>query len=248
MKKFVYVVLTALLIALTLTSCNDKKDDPLYIDALSFLYDEGNGKIEIENTHQDVYLKVGDQSFYTDFKFYVDLYKNNEYKDVDYFFTQKIYDKYYEGHSVKVDYKILSGFLEAGTVIKLFTTSSKYKYEIIRYPDMYPFVYLDGTDFGAKGIIRSSESLDLKDGEDFFVIGEMGKYPWPEYRYDVTGWFDGSKRIKVLNADITIDSITNINPETNTLFADDCVLIKITYQGEDGVFSFDGVTFVVEDV
>jgi hypothetical protein len=76
----------------------------------------------------------------------------------------------------------------------------------------------------------------------------MGKYPWPEYRYDVTGCFDGSKKIKVLNADITIDSITNINPETNTLFADDCVLIKVTYQGEDGVFSFDGVTFVVEDV
>jgi len=256
MKRFVYAVLAALLIVFTLTSCNDKKDDPLYIDALSFLYDEGNGKIEIENTHQDVYLKVGDQSFYTDFKFYVDLYKNNEYKDVDYFFTQKIYDKYYEGRSVKVDYKVLSGFLEAGTVIKLFTTSSKYKYEIIRYPDMYPFVcfgsekYRFGSD--DNGEMHYGSSLNLKNGEEFFAMGQIERYShvpgYGPFYYDITGCFDGSKRIKVLNADITIDSITNINPETNTLFADDCVLIKVTYQGEDGVFSFDEVTFVVEDV
>ena len=148
--KRISILFGICLIVFTLTSCNEKKDDPLYIDALSFLYDEGNGKIVIENKHQDVYLTVGEQSFYTECLFYVDLYKGDKYTDVDYFVTDNLYDKNFFTHA---DVDILPNYFESGTTIKLFTASSKYKYEIIRPYDMHPFVYLErayntGTDMG----------------------------------------------------------------------------------------------------
>ena len=137
--KRISILFGICLIIFTLTSCNEKKDDPLYIDALSFLYDEGNEKIVIENKHQDVYLTVGEQSFYTDCYVYIWKYKGDKYTDVDYFLTNNLYDKNFFRHA---DVDIIPNYFEAGTTIKLFTASSKYKYEIERSYDMHPFVYL----------------------------------------------------------------------------------------------------------
>ena len=68
------------------------------------------------------------------------------------------------------------------------------------------------------------------------------------FSYDVTGCIDGTQRIKVLNANLTIDSITDINPETNIKFAKDCVLIKCTYIGEGELLSFNDIRYITEDI
>ncbi len=245
--KRISIVITILLIVFTLTSCNEKKDDPLYIDAMSFFCDEGenNGYVEIDHKKQDVYFTVGEESLVMGVSYRV--VRKNDSGDMSYF------DYLYE-HGYGLD-----EYFEADGKIKILETSSKYTYYIVRlqcymgvyfYPIIKPadkYISIDTTDFpeifGNVSIEDTVEDIRVSNGESIGVIC-----------YDIfiknnsQSFFSEEDEDVSLNPNIKINCITRINPNTGNKLIRDTFYLNFTYLGDSDTFNLEDIVFTLRNV
>jgi hypothetical protein len=247
MKRFVYVVLTALLIAFTLTSCNDKKDDPLYIDAMSFFCDEGddNSIVMIDHKKQDVYFTVGEESLVMGVSYRI--VKINDSGDMAYF--DFLYDHTYG----------LDEYFEADGKIKIIETSSKYTYYIVRLQ-----CYIGVRFYRVRKPADDFISVDTKDFPEIFgnVITrdcvEEIKVSYGQtiglicydrlIKNNSQSYFSEEEDDVSLNPNIKINCITRINPNTGNQLIRDTFYLNFTYLGDSDTFNLDDIAFTLRNV
>ena len=246
--KRISIAITILLIVFTLTSCNEKKDDPLYIDAMSFFCDEGenNGYVEIDHKKQDVYFTVGEESLVMGVSYRI--VRMDDSGDMAYF-------DYSYSHPYGLD-----EYFEADGKIKILETSSKYTYYIVRlqcymgvcfYRVRKPaddYIWVDTKDFPeifGNVITRDCvEEIKVSYGQtiglicyDVFVKHDDGQSFFTEEEEDVS-----------LNPNIKINCITRINPNTGNQFIRDTFYLNFTYLGDSDTFNLEDIVFTLRNV
>ena len=235
------IIFIMFFVIIIMSACNDK-DDPLYINAMSFFFDNNGGTVEIKNKKQDVYLENPDETFYSGVSFSIIEKKKGEDKENIYSYN------YNEGTGI-------GSYFKKGSSIKLITTKKNYSYEIYRYPSAMYGVFVWAIDKqhttytkvdkellpdSFAGIYISSnleDTIEIKKGEsiDFFcdVKGPT---------YDTRPIINGEVGYRSLNPDITINSISNINPYSNNIISP-LTYINITYNGDDGELDLSDIVF-----
>jgi len=246
--KRISIIITILLIVFTLTSCNEKKDDPLYIDAMSFFCDEGddNSIVEIDHKKQDVYFTVGEESLVMGVSYRI--VKMNDSGDMAYF-------DYLYSHPYGLD-----EYFEADGKIKIIETSSKYTYYIVRlqcYMGSYfyrvrkpvdKYLSIDTTDFpeifGMVRIEDEVEDIRVSYGEnigvicyDVFVKHDDGQSFFTEEDEDVS-----------LNPNIKINCIRRTNPNTGNQLIRDTFYLNFTYLGDSDTFNLEDIVLTLRDI
>ena len=247
MKRFVYAVLAALLIAFTLTSCNEKKDDPLYIDAMSFFCDEGddNSIVMIDHKKQDVYFTVGEESLVMGVSYRI--VRMNDSGDM-------AYVDYLYSHPYGLD-----EYFEADGKIKIIETSSKYTYYIVRLQ-----CYMGVGFYHMEKSWDGYTALDTKDFPDEFGIVvtrdcvEEIKVSYGQtiglICYDVhiknnsQSYFSEEDEDVSLNPSIKINCITRINPNTGNQLIRDTFYLNFTYLGDSDTFNLDDIAFTLRNI
>jgi len=247
MKKFVYAVLAAFLIAFTLTSCNEKKDDPLYIDAMSFFCDEGddNSIVMIDHKRQDVYFTVGEESLVMGVSYRI--VRKNDSGDMAY--SDYLYEHPYG----------LDEYFEADGKIKIIETSSKYIYYIVRL-QCYMGVYF----YPMEKSWDIYNAVDTKDFPDMFGIVttedcvEEIKVSYGQtiglicydrlIKRNSQSYFSEEEDDVSLNPNIKINCITRINPNTGNQLIRDTFYLNFTYLGDSDTFNLDDIAFTLRNV
>lgn len=231
------------LIIFTLTSCNDKKDDPLYIDALSFFCDKGdnNGHIEIDHESRDVYLEVNNGSFCLGASFEIVRTNKNGKTTIT---------SYWYGNDSEFD-----AFYEDGEKIRILEASSKYKYDIYSIPISYGGVYLNheekqSTNYSASNVEDFPNSFCRVDSESYFKTIHLKKDQQISLlcltgapSFDLTPFYNGEVDIVSLNPSIQINAISKTNLFTGNLIYENLTLINLTYLGEENDFCLSDIVF-----
>ena len=224
------IIFIMFFVIIIMSACNDK-DDPLYINAMSFFFDNNGGTVEIKNKKQDVYFENPDETFYAGVSFRI--LKKKKGED-----TARVYNYYYnEGNFISLCFK-------KDEFKKILTTKSNYEYTIYCI-EPYGGVYLN-TDFkeytdydkidksllpenfGAVHTYGDIEKIEIEKGESIGVFCAFGA-PY----YDTKAIFNGEVGFKSLNPNITINTISNINPYSNNEILKGTTYINITYNDDE---------------
>ena len=236
------IIFIMFFVIIMMSACNDK-DDPLYINAMSFFFDNNGGNIIIKNKKQDVYFENPDETFYSGVSFSIIEKKNGEDKENIYSYN------YNEGTGI-------GSYFKKGSSVKLITTKKSYSYRIWRYSSLQYGVYFyeDDKQYTNYNVIdkellpdyfaRVSTSSDfegklkMEKGES---IGLFCDAIAPIY--DTRPIINGEVGYKSLNPDITINTISNSNPYSNDGLRSIITYINITYNGDDGELDLSEIAF-----
>ena len=236
------IIFIMFFVIIMMSACNDK-DDPLYINAMSFFFDNNVGAVVIKNKKQDVYLENPDETFYAGVSF--DITEKKKGKD-----KENIYSYYYDKETV------IDSCFKKGSSIKLITTKKTYEYKIsIIYFFYYGgiSIYEDSKDYTDFNLIEKSllpeyfirihthesiSKISIEKGETVGLFCDMSS---PSF--DRRPLFNGEVGFKSLNQNVTINTISNINPYSNNKLLYRTTYINITYNGDDGELDLSDIAF-----